>query len=114
MDEPSSALTGNETKRLFEIMRSLKETGVSIVYISHRLEEILEISDRVTVLKDGVLVGTKGTPEIEDKWTLISMMVGRRIRKGVSLPGGGATRRGVKGGEYQDETGSEWSNFQSL
>lgn len=59
MDEPSAALTDIELKKLFEIIRTLKKKGVTYIYISHRLNEIFEIADRVTVLKDGEMMGTK-------------------------------------------------------
>ena len=78
MDEPTSALTNKEIKQLFSIMRRLKENGKSIVYISHKLEEIYEVCDRLTVLRDGEYVGTGTTKEI-DVSELIRMMVGREI-----------------------------------
>ena len=58
MDEPSAILAGHELEQLFATIRSLKEQGVTIIYISHRLNEIFEIADEVTVLKDGAVVGT--------------------------------------------------------
>ncbi len=78
MDEPTSALTERETRRLFEIIRNLRSRGVSVVYISHRLEEVKEIGDRVTVLRDGRKVGTLPI-EQADFPTLVRMMVGRDI-----------------------------------
>jgi len=78
MDEPSASLTDVELKKLFEIINTLKQKGVTVIYISHRLEEIFEIADRVTVLKDGEVMGTKRVSEIS-KDELIRMMVGRRI-----------------------------------
>lgn len=78
MDEPTAALTEADVERLFDIVRKLRERGVGIIYISHRLEEVFELADRVTVLRDGGYVGTKPVAEI-DKDTLISMMVGRTI-----------------------------------
>jgi len=78
MDEPTSALTIEETNELFDIVKKLKEKGTGIIYISHRLEEIFEIADRATVLRDGKIIGTLDREEItEDK--LITMMVGRSI-----------------------------------
>lgn len=78
MDEPTAALSEEEVKRLFAIMDTLKEKGVGIIYISHRLEEIIAIADRVTVLKDGRYVGEIPGGEItRDK--MISMMVGRTL-----------------------------------
>jgi ABC-type sugar transport system ATPase subunit/ribose/xylose/arabinose/galactoside ABC-type transport system permease subunit len=78
MDEPSSSLAEHELQRLFEIIQSLKAEGVTVVYISHRLEEILTLADRVTVLRDGKKIGTLPSQEI-DRQRLIQMMVGRDI-----------------------------------
>ncbi len=78
MDEPSATLTDVELQKLFEIIRTLKSKGVTVIYISHRLEEIFEIADRVTVLKDGEVMGTRDIHDIT-KDDLISMMVGRKI-----------------------------------
>ncbi|MCL5036529.1 MAG: sugar ABC transporter ATP-binding protein [Chloroflexi bacterium] len=76
MDEPTASLTEHEIRTLFKIIRELKSSGVTIVYISHHLEEILEISDRVTVLRDGEWIATRQAGEL-DIGGLISMMVGR-------------------------------------
>jgi ABC-type sugar transport system ATPase subunit len=78
MDEPSAALTDKEVRKLFDIIRMLKAKGVTVIYISHMLEEIFEICDRVTVIKDGQYIGTKDTRDT-DKDGLIRMMVGRDI-----------------------------------
>ncbi|PIE34794.1 D-xylose ABC transporter ATP-binding protein [candidate division KSB3 bacterium] len=78
LDEPSAILTNIELQRLFEIIHSLKTEGRGIVYISHRLEEIFEIGDRVTVLRNGTLVDTKPIGETS-KEALIKMMVGREV-----------------------------------
>jgi ribose transport system ATP-binding protein len=78
MDEPSSTLTDHELARLFEMIRALKAEGVSIIYISHRLEEIFEIADRITVLRDGCGVGDCEVSEV-DTDGLIRMMVGREL-----------------------------------
>jgi len=80
MDEPTSSLTLDETKNLFAIIRDLKKKGTGIIYISHKLKELKEIGDRITVLKDGQYVATKhvGEVEIED---LITMMVGRELKE---------------------------------
>ncbi len=78
MDEPTAALTEADVERLFNIVRLLRERGVSIIYISHRLQEVFELADRVTVLRDGEYVGTRPVADTtEDQ--LISMMVGRTI-----------------------------------
>lgn len=78
MDEPTSALSDTEVKQLFKMIRGLKQRGVSVIYISHRLEELFEIGDRVTVLRDGVVVGTKDISETT-KTELIKMMVNREL-----------------------------------
>jgi len=78
MDEPTAALTEADVERLFDIVRRLRERGVGVVYISHRLEEVFELADRVTVLRDGNFVATKPVAET-DKNDLINMMVGRTI-----------------------------------
>ena len=61
MDEPTAALTEADVRRLFDIVRRLRARGVGIIYISHRMDEIFEISDRVTVLRDGAFIGTRAT-----------------------------------------------------
>lgn len=78
MDEPSATLTNRELKALFELIKRLKSEGTAIVYISHRLEEIFEIADTVTVFRDGHYIDTKPVGEI-NKEKLISMMVGREL-----------------------------------
>ncbi len=77
-DEPTAVLTFTEIEKLFEIIRRLKAEGVSIIYISHRLDEIFELSDNITVLKDGGYVDTVPASSIT-KEILVSMMVGRTI-----------------------------------
>ena len=74
MDEPTAPLTDTEVKLLFDLVHSMKKRGVTIIYISHRLEELFEIADRVTVLRDGQFVTTK---EIDgtDTEELIRLMV---------------------------------------
>jgi ribose transport system ATP-binding protein len=78
MDEPTAALTETEIAALFEIIRHLRDQGVGIVHISHRLEELKQIADRVTVMRDGRYVATVGAKETPID-TIISMMVGRTI-----------------------------------
>ncbi len=78
MDEPTAALTDTEIGELFRIIRHLRERGAGIVHISHRLEELKQISDRVTVMRDGRYIDTVGTAET-DIQSIISMMVGRTI-----------------------------------
>ena len=78
MDEPTSSLTETEVKKLFEIIRRLKANGTSIIYISHRMEELFELSDRVTVLRDGQYIGTYETAQTT-KDELVASMVGRQM-----------------------------------
>ncbi|XCC63520.1 sugar ABC transporter ATP-binding protein [Christensenella massiliensis] len=80
MDEPSAPLTTNEVEAMFNIVDTLKERGVTVIYISHRLEEIFRLADRVSVLRDGTYITTKN---IEDttKDELISYMVGRTLKE---------------------------------
>jgi len=78
MDEPSAVLAGHELEQLFQVIRTLRSQGVTVVYISHRLDEVFQIAERVTVLRDGRVVGT-GEVRDMDKPTLISMMVGHSL-----------------------------------
>ena len=78
MDEPTSSLTIDETNGLFKIIKILKDQGIGIIYISHKLKEIKEIGDRVTVLKDGKYVATCDVADVEVR-DLVSMMVGREL-----------------------------------
>ncbi len=78
MDEPTSAISDKEVETLFQIIRDLKAEGVSIIYISHKMDEIFRISDTITVLRDGKYIGTKSAAEL-DQHALIAMMVGREI-----------------------------------
>lgn len=78
MDEPTAPLTGGEIRALFRIVETLKDSGVTIIYISHRLEEIFEICDRVSVMRDGQYISTRNTADT-DMHSLISAMVGREL-----------------------------------
>ncbi len=78
MDEPTSSLDSEETERLFRTIRNLKEQGVTIIYISHRMEEIFKICDSYSVFRDGHFIGTGKVDEISVN-ELISMMVGRKV-----------------------------------
>jgi len=78
MDEPTASLSDTEVKNLFRVVRDLKAHGVGVIYISHRLEELPEVADRVTALRDGVAVGTRRMGEV-DRAGLIKMMVGREL-----------------------------------
>ena len=81
MDEPTSALTESETETLFRLIEGLKANGTGIIYISHRMEELRRLADRVTVLRDGEYIGTLDRDEI-DVPKIIEMMVGRHIDEG--------------------------------
>ncbi len=104
MDEPSATLTNHELRALFALITSLKKQGIGLIYISHRLEEIAEVGDRVTVMRDGRYVGTENVRDA-NRERLIHMMVGRRLeeefpkerfRKGRErMRLEGLTRRGV-------------------
>jgi ribose transport system ATP-binding protein len=78
LDEPSAVLGGAELEKLFTVIRHLAQQGVSFIYISHRLQEVFRICDRVTVLRDGAVVGTRAVGEV-DQPDLIRMMVGRQL-----------------------------------
>ena len=78
MDEPSSSLTADELKSLFEIIRDLRKRGVTIIYISHKLDEIFELCDIVTIIRDGHVIDTKAVDQLT-RSEMISKMVGREI-----------------------------------
>ena len=78
LDEPTSSLTANEVESLFRIMRDLKEQGVALVYISHKMDEILRISDEVTIMRDGQYIGTWEAKELTTDM-IITKMVGREL-----------------------------------
>ncbi|HEX6304196.1 MAG TPA: sugar ABC transporter ATP-binding protein [Anaerolineales bacterium] len=78
MDEPTSSLTLTEVEELFRIIRQLRQAGTAIIFISHRLEELFAVADRVTILRDGHYVGTRDLSEVETE-DLIQMMVGRQV-----------------------------------
>ena len=82
MDEPTAALTEPDVARLFQIVRLLKARGVGIIYISHRLDEIFTLADRVTVLRDGAYVGTRDVANT-NSGELVQMMVGPHDRQSV-------------------------------
>ena len=92
MDEPTSSLTDRETEILFQVMRSFKERGISIIFISHRLEEVFEIADRITVLRDGETIGTAPAADL-DVDQVVRMMVGREL--GELYPKDEIEQRGV-------------------
>ncbi len=78
MDEPTSSLTDKETEILFEVMRRLREQGVAIIFITHRLEEVFEVSDRITILRDGRHIATAPTAELSQN-KVVQLMVGREM-----------------------------------
>ena len=78
MDEPTAALADADVQRLMAVVKRLRDRGVGIVYVSHKLPEIFELADRVTVLRDGALIGTRPIAEVNEQ-TLVAMMVGREI-----------------------------------
>ena len=80
MDEPTSAISQKETEVLFDKIRALKERGKSIVYISHKMDEIFEIADEISILRDGKLIDTRQVKDITEK-EVISLMVGRELGK---------------------------------
>jgi ABC-type sugar transport system, ATPase component len=80
MDEPSAALPENEVKKMFDVVNRLRAQGVAIVYVSHRMKEIFEIADKVTVLRDGVKIDTRSIEDVTEQ-SLIQMMVGKEVHR---------------------------------
>lgn len=78
MDEPTSSLTGSDVENLFDVMRKLQSNGISIIYISHRFDELFEMTDRITVIRDGEYIDTVNTKETSED-ELVRLMVGRNI-----------------------------------
>lgn len=81
MDEPTAAISESEIQRLFKIIKELKEKNVTVIYISHRLDEIFELGDYVSVLRDGQHIETKPMSEVKDRSELIKMMLGKVVRE---------------------------------
>jgi ribose transport system ATP-binding protein len=106
MDEPTATLTDAEIDELFRIIRALRERGVGIVHISHRLEELKQISDRVTVMRDGRYIDTVRTEDAPIQ-KIISMMVGRTIFE--ATPEFGAARSGKSCSRCATSIGAAWS-----
>jgi ribose transport system ATP-binding protein len=79
MDEPTAAISESEIARLFNIIKGLREQNVTVIYISHRLDEIFELGDYVTVMRDGKHIETKPVSEIQDRSELIKMMIGKTV-----------------------------------
>src|SRR5205823_1040099 len=92
MDEPTASLTGREVERLVMIVTRLRAEGAGIVYISHRLDEVLALADRISVLRDGEMVATREKTSV-DRRELIRLMVGRDVTAPIRTAG----RRGARG-----------------
>jgi inositol transport system ATP-binding protein len=86
MDEPTSALSDHEAERLFTAIAGLRERGMAVIYISHKMDEIFRLADRITVLRDGRHVQTSAASELNEQ-RLIALMVGRELAAGVSRTG---------------------------
>lgn len=107
MDEPTAALSDVDAKRLLEIVKSLKEQNIAVLYVSHRLEEVFEIADKITVFRDGKYVGSKPRDQLT-KEDIIKMMVGKNVEMGKrreSLP------RGKKVLELKNLTSSKFEDI---
>jgi ABC-type sugar transport system ATPase subunit len=96
LDEPTSALSEPESGRMFDIISDLKASGVGIVYVSHRLAEVLQVADRVTILRDGEEIDTVDTADVDES-DLAQMMVGRKVD--LAATGADVRRRGGNKGE---------------
>jgi ribose transport system ATP-binding protein len=94
MDEPTASLARSEVEALFGIIDRLKQRGIAIVYITHRLEEVMAVADRVTVLRDGRLVGTRPTSEL-DVDALIEFIVGRSVERALGRGARAVDRSGI-------------------
>lgn len=106
MDEPTASLAARDVENLFRVIRELRGQGVGIAYISHRLEELFEVADRVTVLRDGCAVGTQAMSDV-DRAGIIRMMVGRELsavfpKREVPIGEAVLEVRGVSGGGVRD------------
>jgi simple sugar transport system ATP-binding protein len=107
MDEPTASLTRHEVEKLLDVVRRLKGLGVAVVFVSHRLEEVVEIAERVTVLRDGQMVGTFAASEIDDH-RLAELMTGNRIEHRVTARSLGErpavleVRGAARAGEFED------------
>ncbi|WP_337182947.1 galactofuranose ABC transporter, ATP-binding protein YtfR [Shinella sp.] len=94
LDEPTASLDAHEVAMLFRIVRRLKERGLGIIFITHFLEQVYEISDRITVLRNGLLVGTRETAELSRR-ELIAMMLGRELVQEVAAEHGAKSEAGL-------------------
>lgn len=112
MDEPTAALSDRETDRLFEVVAGLRDQGISIIYISHRMNEVARIADRVSVLRDGRQIGTLEREEI-DSARIVAMMVGRPLEDFYKHRAGTAVRRGTfRAEDFSDGRLVEGASFQ--
>ena len=84
MDEPNSSLAETETEVLFEVIETLKARGIAVIYVSHKIDEVLRISDRITVLRDGAYVGTVNANETTEN-QVVNMMVGRELDRSSNI-----------------------------
>jgi ribose transport system ATP-binding protein len=105
LDEPTATLPGEDVQRLFEVIHRLKDRGVSILYVSHHLDEVFELADQVTVLRDGVRIADVAVKEL-DHDGLVELIVGRRIVAATATAAGASgapvlTIRGMRGGTVQ-------------
>ncbi len=98
LDEPSASLPADEVHRLFDALRPLKARGVGMIYVSHRLDEVFEIADRIAVLRDGALVGERSVAETTPE-ELVSLIVGKALERFE----GSAARRGRAGARSRRE-----------
>ncbi len=86
MDEPTAAISEGEINRLFQIIRALREKNVTVIYISHRLDEIFTLGDYVTVMRDGCHIETKKVSDVADRSELIKMMIGKTVFEAYTPP----------------------------
>jgi len=105
-DEPTATLTSQEVARLFEVIRRFKAEGIGIIYISHRLEEVFEIGDRITVMRNGKVIATRGRSEVS-AGQLVEMMIGRKtedlLQRAPSADGREVLRvEGLSGKRFRD------------
>jgi ribose transport system ATP-binding protein len=107
LDEPTATLPGDDVERLFEVIHRLRERGVSILYVSHHLDEVFELADRVTILRDGAKVGTFPVGEL-DHMRLVELIVGHQIETSTATEASAATRepllrvRKLRGGSVHE------------
>ena len=105
LDEPTSALDPNEVESLFRVMRQLRDEGVAVVFISHRMREMLDISDRYTVLREGQFIDTAPASEVDSNW-LLDRMVLQRASKHTAVKSAATTKPIVRLDDLKDKFGS--------